>query len=146
MRLLGGATGLAIGLALSAMLAHAAEAPEPGLWRITAKTESGGEKPARVQTHCLTPEEARIFIADAPFEITSKGVTCRSVDSEITDNGRVLRLKCGGDGGTFDASARYVLHDPRRYTIVLHAFSPLAPTAMAATSTFEAHRLGDCAK
>ena len=78
--------------------------------------------------------------------MTSKGVTCRSVDSEITGNGQVLRLKCGGDAGAFDATARYVLHNPRHYTIVLHAFSFLAPTAMAATSTFEAHRLGDCAK
>jgi hypothetical protein len=147
LRFLGGATGLAIGLALSAMPAHAAEAPEPGLWRITTRTESGaGEKPARERTHCLTPEEARTFVANAPFEMTSKGVTCRSLDSEVTDNGQVLRLKCSGNGGAFDASARYVLHDSRRYTLMLHAFSPLAPTAMAATTTIEAQRLGDCTK
>ncbi|MBM3530379.1 MAG: DUF3617 family protein [Alphaproteobacteria bacterium] len=89
----------------------------PGTWQETETgTEDGKPVPAKTDTSCMTPEEAKDPLKGLSPEKEMKG-QCRSYDVRKTATGLSFRMDCG-DPKQFSMkiAASFVFVSPTQYT------------------------------
>jgi hypothetical protein len=89
----------------------------PGTWQETETgTEDGKPVPAKTETSCMTPEEAKDPLTGLSPEKEMKG-QCKSYDVRKTANGLSFRMDCG-DPRQFSINivASYTFTSPTHYT------------------------------
>jgi hypothetical protein len=91
----------------------------PGSWQETETgTEDGKPVPAKTETSCMTPEEAKNPLKGLSPEKEMKG-QCRSYDVKLTATGLSFRMDCG---------------DPRQFAMnVVAAYTFVSPTQYTGT-------------
>jgi hypothetical protein len=135
------ATGV---LALTATLALA-DGIEPGLWRITSRTQTGGViGPPHESSKCLTPEEARdLATTFSPVPRTENSV-CAPIERSFTGSKLTWRLVCKGQlnmllTGDFDFDS------PHHYTATMQTKAEMAGMPMVdSQNTLEAQWVSAC--
>ena len=122
----------AIALALSAVpyaLSPAAAVElRPGAWQeVETGTEDGKPVPAKTDTSCMTPEEAKDPLKGLSPEKDMKG-QCRSYDVRKTATGLSFRMDCG---------------DPKQFSMKIAAsFVFVSPTQYSGTMKTEMSMMG----
>jgi hypothetical protein len=108
-----------IALSVSLLVSSSAAAFElrPGTWEeVETGTEDGKPVPARTETNCMTPEEAKDPLKGLSPDKDMKG-HCRTFDLKRSATGFSMRMECG-DPRQFSMSiaAAYTFVSPTRYT------------------------------
>jgi hypothetical protein len=137
-------TFAAAAFSLALLPALAADGPQPGLWKVTVKTESafaGVTAPDNVSTRCLKPEQ----LIDLEKTFTPEvGAACTRVDYEWTGKKLSWRIKCTAPVA-MDNSGWYEFDTPRHYVgeLTVRMAAPRAQD-MVARTRIEGERIGDC--
>ena len=149
----GSASSLASACAIGVVLifarsapASAAEAPEPGLWQTTSKSERAGVVRIRpTRTRCISPEQSRDFAARTTRDFNTSLASCQSVDLHKTENGMTWRLACTGalPVGGF---ATYAFDSPQHYVATIQSGVQFFGMSVRSTLTIEGRRIGECPK
>ncbi len=135
---------LATALALAASGAFADEI-EPGLWRITTRTETGGViGPPHESSKCLTPEQTHdLATTFSPVPSTVNSV-CAPIERSL--NGRRLswRLVCRGQLD-MELTGEFDFDTPRHYSATVRTKASMAGMQMVdSQNTLEAEWVSEC--
>lgn len=130
-------------LLLPAVPALAADGPQPGLWKVTVATETGGvAQPARASERCLKPEQIK---DTAKTFAPEQGADCARLAFEWTGRRLSWRIACKTPVA-MDNSGWYEFDSPRHYTgeLIVRMGMP-DDTMMLSRTRIEGERIGDCA-
>lgn len=140
-RVLPGVIAAAIALSLASP-ALAADGPQPGLWKVTVTTETGGvAAPARASERCLKPEQLK----DIEKTFTpEQGAACTRLAYAWTGRRLSWRIACTAPV-EMDNSGWYEFDSGRHYTgeLVVQMVVPGGP-AMLSRTRIEGERIGAC--
>ena len=122
----------------------AADAPEPGLWQTTSKSERNGVVRVRpTRTRCISPEQSRDFAARTTRDFNSSLASCQTVDPRKTDNGMKWLLVCTG-ALPVSGVASYAFDSPEHYLATVQTRVQLLGVNVQSTLTIEGKRIGEC--
>ena len=126
--------------------AHAADAPEPGLWEITTRSERNGvAREPRTRTHCIMPDRAPDFMSRAEANFAKVLGPCTSIDRRKTENGSSWRIQCSAEL-PIQADASYAFQSAQHYVATLRSRLTLPGETANSTITVEGKRIGECPK
>lgn len=130
-------------LILAALPARAAD-PEPGLWRVTAKSAGMGA-PARehVSTSCVTPEQAKnIQTGFGPPE--NPNMPCKRTNYQRQGDRVTFKVQCTMQGATSEGDGVFIFDTPTHYTATMTNRIAMQGQTITTTTTMEGRRVGDC--
>jgi Protein of unknown function (DUF3617) len=119
---------------------------EPGLWKITSRTQTGGViGPPHVSSKCLSAKEA----SDVPttFSPVARTVNSACAPIERSYDGKKLnwRLICKGELN-MELKGEFIFDTPRHYTAVVQSKADmLGHTMVDSQETLEAYWVSECA-
>ena len=88
---------LAVGSALTAVPAMAADGIQPGLWKITTTVvNNGAQMPPQTKPRCLTAEQAGDLADTFSPRFGGVNTTCQRTEYSKTDQKLTWRLECRG--------------------------------------------------
>ncbi|MBI4273101.1 MAG: DUF3617 family protein [Rhizobiales bacterium] len=140
--------GLAAALMLAAFApAHAADGPQPGMWKMAVKVTYEGRQAivAREQSTCITPELAKRQQEGEAGPASSPGQNCKRVNFQRTANGMTMRFQCAGELA-MDTTMTYTYDSPRHYTVVMNSTGKRGGATIKSITTIDARRVGECPK
>jgi hypothetical protein len=136
----------AAAVVLSAPLARAEVALQPGLWQeVETGSENGQPAKSETSTRCMTAEEARQPSKAVVFDETLRK-HCKALNYKRTGDNLALRLQCGTQGFTVNIGATFIFHSPQHYSGVMKVAIQLATMKFTADKTIDATRIGECKK
>jgi len=117
---------LSVAVVVGAASLAAAEGIEPGLWKITTRTESGGVSgPPRQNSKCLTPEQT----SDLPTTFSPVGRTinseCAPIERSFTGGKLTWRLVCKGQLD-MELTGEFNFDSPHHYTATVQTKAAMA--------------------
>ncbi|HZP78029.1 MAG TPA: DUF3617 family protein [Pseudolabrys sp.] len=128
--------------ALFALPAFAADPPQPGMWKVTVRSETNGAVTAeRSDDRCLTADALKsIEKSFAP----EQGANCKRLSYEWTGQRLSWRIACTVPIA-MDNSGWYAFDNPQHYTgeIVVKMIIP-GGVDMLSHTRLEGQRIGDC--
>jgi hypothetical protein len=135
------AATVALCAALSMSLATPAAAQmQPGLWRFTQTTESGGRTRSRTTTRCVTAAQA----SDPAAYFHPRGAGC-SLTSHSALGGRVTSsLRCTQGDVTSDITSVVSLSSPTQLTITTNVGLTTKSGRATVRMTGAGQRIGNC--
>jgi hypothetical protein len=134
----------AVALALFATVALA-DGIEPGLWKITSRTETGGViGPPHESSKCLTPEETRdLPTTFSPIPRTINSV-CAPIERSFTGEKLTWRLVCKGQLN-MELTGEFNFDSPHHYTATMQTKAEMAGMIMVdSQNTLEAEWVSAC--
>jgi hypothetical protein len=129
---------LTFGLAL-------ADGIEPGLWKITSRTETGGViGPPHESSKCLTPEETRdLPTTFSPIPRTINSV-CAPIERSFSGEKLTWRLVCKGQLN-MQLTGEFDFDSPHHYTATMQTKAEMAGMPMVdSQDTLEAQWVSEC--
>lgn len=143
-RTAGAAFGVAIVVASQASIAYA-DGIEPGLWKITTRTESRGEMgPPHESSKCLTAQDTSDLATT--FSPVSRTVnsTCAPIERTLTGTRLSWRLTCKGQLD-MELTGEFNFDNPHHYTGTLRSKAEMAGLPMIdSESTLEGVWVSAC--
>lgn len=131
-----------VALAVSVALA---DGIEPGLWRITSRTQTGGViGPPHESSKCLTVEEARdLPTTFSPLSRTVNSV-CGPIERHFTGQRLTWRLACKGQLD-MELTGEFKFDSARHYTArVRTKATMIGQTMIDSQDTLEGHWVSAC--
>jgi hypothetical protein len=131
-----------IGIASAAL---AADGIDPGLWKITQRTETGGViGPPHESSKCLTADEARdLATTFSPVAGTVNSV-CAPIERNLTGQRLNWRLVCKGQLD-MELTGEFNFDSPHHYTATVRTKASMAGTPMVdSQNTLEAEWVSAC--
>jgi len=122
-----------------------ADGIEPGLWKITTRTQSRGETGLpHESSKCLTPEDTRdLATTFSPISRTVNS-TCAPIERTLTGTRLSWRLTCKGQLDT-ELTGEFNFDNPRHYTATLRSKAEMAGIPMVdSESTLEGVWVSAC--
>jgi len=138
---------IALPAAILAVLVSAAfaEGIEPGLWRITSRTATGGViGPPHESSKCLTAEEARdVATTFSPLSRTVNS-TCAPLERSFSGQKLTWKLVCKGQLD-MELTGEFDFDSPRHYTATTRTKAAMAgQTMINSQDTLEAQWVSTC--
>ncbi len=123
----------------------AADAIEPGLWRITTRTATGlALGPPQISSKCLTAEQARDVVATFSPVVGTVNSECAPIERSFVDGKLKWHLVCKGQLD-MDMSGEFNFDSQQHYTATLHSKAEMAgSTVVNSQSLIEALRVSEC--
>jgi hypothetical protein len=134
----------ATAFALAASIAFA-EGIEPGLWKITSRTETGGViGPPHESARCLTAEQTKDLAATfSPVSRTQNSV-CAPIERSFNGGRLTWKLVCKGQLD-MELSGEFNFDDPHHYTATTRTKAAMAgQTMIDSQDTLEALWVSEC--
>jgi len=129
---------------LAASAAFAAEI-EPGLWKITSRTQTGGViGPPHESSKCLTAAEARdLATTFSPIPSTVNSV-CAPIERSLAGEKLNWRLICKGQLD-MELTGEFIFDDPHHYSATMRTKAAMAGMTMVdSQDTLEAQWVSPC--
>lgn len=131
------------------LFAHAADCAtelQPGLWQETETgSENGKPETSETSTRCMTAEEAaqpsKAVVFDA--ELRKR---CRALDFKRDGDVLTIRLQCGQQALSADATVIFTVHSPQHYSGTMKITIQLGSLKLTTDKKIDAQRIGDCPK
>ena len=106
-------------LAVLTTSSRADEGIQPGLWKITTISLSNGvQMPQRVNSRCLTVEQANNLADTFSPQFGGVNTTCERTDYKKSAQKMTWRLQCRGQMN-MDTVAEFTFFSPLRYTATI---------------------------
>ena len=119
---------------------------QPGLWQTTFRFETAGATQARPpKTRCITPEMARDFVAQTPYENSKLGTVCKSSGFQQSGKTSSWRIHCSGKA-QIDIDASLASDAAQHYTAVYKTAVNVDGKTFTSMLTVDARRTGECPK
>ena len=137
---------LTAALALAGSVAFA-DGIDPGLWKITSRTETGGViGPPHESSKCLSAEEAHdLATTFAPISRTINSV-CAPIERSLTGPRLNWRLVCKGQLD-MELTGDFNFDSPHHYTATVRTKAAIAGMQMVdSQETLEAQWLSECSQ
>ena len=117
---------LSVAVVVGAASLAVADGIEPGLWKITTRTESGGVTgPPHQNSKCLTPEQT----GDLPTTFSPVGRTinseCAPIERSFTGGKLTWRLVCKGQLD-MELTGEFNFDSPHHYTATVQTKAAMA--------------------
>jgi hypothetical protein len=131
-----------IGIASAAL---AADGIDPGLWKITQRTETGGViGPPHESSKCLTAEEVHdLATTFSPVAGTVNSV-CAPIERNLTGQRLTWRLVCKGQLD-MELTGEFNFDNPHHYRGIVRTKASMAGTPMVdSQNTLEAEWVSEC--
>lgn len=128
-----------------ASVAFAADGIDPGLWKITQRTETGGViGPPHESSKCLTADEVRdLATTFSPVAGTVNSV-CAPIERNLTGQRLTWRLVCKGQLD-MELTGEFNFDSPHHYTAIVRTKAAMAGTPMVdSQNTLEAEWVSAC--
>jgi hypothetical protein len=135
---------LVIAGALGASTA-AAEGIEPGLWKVTSRTQTGGViGPPHESSKCLTPQDvADLATTFSPISRTINS-TCAPIERNLSGSHLIWRLTCKGQLD-MELTGEFNFDSPRHYSATVQSKAAMAGMPMLdSQENIEARWLSAC--
>jgi Protein of unknown function (DUF3617) len=130
----------------SSVICLAADALEPGLWKVVTRVEMNGmQAPADAKTRCLKPDDARDLERTFAPEYRVQGSTCEPMQVEWAGQKLSWRVRCTGPL-SMEVAGTYDFDTPRHYTGVVTMLGSMARREMRTRTALEGERIGECGK
>lgn len=136
---------LAVAMAGVPRIAAAADAIEPGLWRINTRTATGlALGPPMASTKCLTADQARDVAVTFSPVVGTINSECAPIERTFVDGKLKWHLVCKGQLD-MDMSGEFNFDSATHYTATLHSKADMAGnTVVNSQNLIEATRVSDC--
>jgi hypothetical protein len=128
------AFGIVLAVVAQALIAYA-DGIEPGLWKITTKTQTRGETgPSQESSKCLTSEDTRDLATT--FSPVSRTVnsTCAPIERTLTGTRLSWRITCKGQIN-MELTGEFNFDSPRHYSATLHSKAEMVGVPMIDSET-----------
>lgn len=141
----GTAFALAALLSIAAARTAAAEGPQPGLWKVTTKTQVPGA-PARESSHtsCVTAEMAKNPGSDFTRAETSPRPDCKRTQ-QYAGSKLTWKIECTGQNA-MTGEGSLTFDGPQHYSGSFQVSVSAAGRQMSFATTLEGQRVGECTK
>jgi len=128
------AFGIVFAVVAQASIAYA-DGIEPGLWKITTKTQTRGETgPPQESSKCLTTENTRdLAITFSPVSRTVNS-TCAPIERTLTGTRLNWRITCKGQIN-MELTGEFNFDSPRHYSATLRSNAEMAGVPMIDSET-----------
>jgi hypothetical protein len=134
----------AAALVLGATLVFA-DGIDPGLWKITSRTETGGViGPPHETARCLTAEQAHDLAATFSPTSRTQNSTCEPIERSFTGEKLTWKLVCKGQLD-MELTGEFDFDSPQHYTATTRTKAAMGGMTMVdSQDTLEARRVSDC--
>jgi hypothetical protein len=132
-------------LACAASIALAADGIDPGLWRVTTRTETGGViGPPHESSKCLTPEQTHDLANTFSMVPTTINSDCAPIERSLTGQRLSWRLVCKGQIN-MELTGEFNFDSPHHYSGTVRTKASMAGMPMVdSQNTVEAEWVSEC--
>jgi Protein of unknown function (DUF3617) len=123
--------------------AVAADGPQPGLWKVTTITHTGGAKQQDSHTSCLTPEMAKN--PEKEFARSPQATKDCKQSRKISGSTLSWQMECSGQYA-MTGTGTMTFDSPQHYTGTFKMSVAAGPRPMDIVTTMEGQRVGECQK